>query len=128
MMLLFFAMLASLLSFRWRRLAAIFGGMIAEIFSPIPFGFILGLFLFVAFFVERIEKRLITKETTGWAVAALGAVGIVAFGEGALAVIFDHIPFSLALALLASKLIVGIILIGFFWMPIKLNLAHFKQR
>lgn len=128
MILLFFAVLAPLFSFRWRRLAALFGGMGAEIFSPIPFGAILGLFLFIVFFIELLERRLITKEAAGWAVAALGAIGIAAFGEGVFVTVFDQAPLPLAIALLAGKLVVGILLIGFFWMPVKLHLAHDKRR
>lgn len=128
MTLLFFAVLAPLFSFRWRRLAALFGGIGAEIFFPIPFGAILGLFLFIVFFIELLERRLITKEAAGWAVAALGAIGIASLGEGVFVIAFDHAPFSLALALFATKFIVGAVLIGFFWTPVKLHLAHDKQR
>lgn len=128
MTLLFFAVLAPLFSFRWRRLAALFGGIGAELFSPIPFGSTLGLFLLIIFFVELLEQRLMVRETAGWAVIALVAVGIAALGEVALAVVFDHVLLSLALALFATKFIVGAILIGFFWTPVKLHLAHDEQR
>lgn len=121
MMLLFFAVLAPLFSFRWRRLAALFGGVGAEVFSSIPFGVTLGLFLFIAFFIELLERRLITSVTTGWAIAALGAAAIAAFGEVGFVIVFGHASLSPALALLVSKLIVGIIIIGFLWTPIKLK-------
>lgn len=127
MMLLFFAVLAPLLSFRWRRLAALCVGIIAEVFSPISFGAALGLFLFTIFFIELLEQRLITKEAAGWAVAALGAIGIAALGEAVYMIVFDQATLPLVIALLVSKLVVGILLIGFFWTPVKLHLAYDKQ-
>lgn len=127
-MLLFFAVLAPLLSFQWRRLAALCVGVIAEIFSSIPFGATLGLFLLIAFLIELSEQRLITREVTGWAIAALGAIGLIALGKAVFVIAFDHAPLPLALALLLSKLIISAIIIGFFWMPVTLHLAHDKQR
>lgn len=128
MMLIFFAVLAPLLSLRWRYLAAFCAGIIMEAFSSFSFGITLGLMLSIAFFIELIEQRIAIHETAGWALAALGAIGIAAFGEGILIIIFDDVSFLLAFALLVSKFIMGIMLIGFFWMPAALHLVHDKQR
>ena len=122
MMLLFFAAIAPLFSFRWRRLVILGGGGIAEAFSHAPFGAILGLFFLIVILIELLEQRLIIKETAGWLITALGAIGIVALGEAASLVVFDHAPYSLAVALFASKLIIGIIIVGFLWTPIKLSM------
>lgn len=128
MILLFFVILAPLLSFRWRRFAAFGAGVFAEMVSPAPFGVILGLFFFIVFFVELLEQRLVVKETMGWFVVALGAAVIAALGEAIFVIMFDHASFPLAAALFISKLIVAVFIISFFWMPVKLHLAHFKQR
>lgn len=120
-MTLLFAILAPLFSFQWRRLAALGFGIIAEAFSLIPFGATLGLFLCVAFFVELLEQHLVIKEPAGWGVAALGASWIVAFGEVTLTIAFNHITLPLAFALLISEIFIGILIIGFLWMPVKLR-------
>ena len=122
MMLLFFAAIVPLFSFRWRRLVILGGGGIAEAFSHAPFGAILGLFFLIVILIELLEQRLIIKETAGWLITALGAIGIVALGEAIFLIVFDHAVYQLAIVLFVSKLIIGIIIVGFLWMPIKLSM------
>lgn len=123
MILLLFAVLAPLFSFRWRRFAALGGGIIAELFSLAPFGAMIALLFLIVFFVELLARHVLMRETAGWAIAALGALGIAAFGETVFAIVFDHVSFPLALALLISKIIVGAIVIGFLWTPVKLSIT-----
>lgn len=120
-MTLLFAILAPLFSFRWRRLAALGFGIIAEAFSFIPFGATIGLFLCVAFFVELLEQHLVIKEPAGWGAAALGASGVAVLGEVMIAIAFNHVALPLAFALLIREIFIGILIIGFLWMPVKLR-------
>lgn len=122
MTLIFFAVLAPLLSLRWRYLAAFCAGIIMEAFSSFSFGITLGLMLFIAFFIELIEQRIAIHETAGWALAALSAIGIAALGSGAAIMIFDRVSFPLSLALSASNMLMGILMIGILWTPVKLGI------
>lgn len=128
MFVIFFAVLAPLFSSRWRYTAALCMGMMGEIFSSFPFGSTVGLFLLITFFLELLEQRIVMQETIGWVFAAFAAVIIGAFGEALLITVFDHAPLSLALAILVSRFVVGAMLIGFLWVPIRLSLMHYKQR
>lgn len=127
-MILLFAILAPLFSSQWRRLAALGFGVIVEAFSLVPFGATLGLFLCVAFFVELLEQRLVMKEPAGWGITALSALGMVAFGEAIIAIAFDHIIPQLAIALLIREFFIGILIIGFLWMPVKLRYGSYHTR
>lgn len=124
MILIVFAIFAPLLSFRWRRLAAGGVGITAEIFSPLPFGVALAFFFFIAFFIEIGEQRLMMRRAAGWALAALSAATAIAFLRALAFVFFQSIGGTLALALFISEFLIGMVLIGLLWMPIKFGMTR----
>ena len=121
---IFFFALAPLLPSGMRRGIACALGIIGEVFSVLPFGLVWGIFLVGTGGVEILERALTTREPAGWAATSLSVIAGVAFLQALALVIVESIPLTLAVALFVSELVVGVIIIGFLWVPIKLSMRR----
>ena len=122
--LIFFLALAPIMPAGVRRSIALLLGVGSEAFSTLPFGIAIGMFVVGVFLIGLFERTMTTREPIGWATTVLSSMATVALLHMVALIMFEAVTVLLATALFISELTVGVLVIGFLWVPVKLSMRR----